>query len=153
MTEGGRVGYRPGRRRLERPVLDSGEDHRGRGAPVRLEYALAGWTCCCTASRAPARERGASQTAHEASALRACGPAVVRGAVLAGPPAPRRWAQVFPVTPATLLACHRRLIARKWDYSKHRRRRGRPSTAGSTANSQRWESRSPPPRSGSLNGR
>ncbi|MFI0733780.1 integrase core domain-containing protein [Streptomyces sp. NPDC021225] len=42
----------------------------------------------------------------------------------------RRWAQVFPVTPATLLAWHRRLIARKWDYSKRRRRPGRPSTAG-----------------------
>jgi putative transposase len=42
----------------------------------------------------------------------------------------RRWAQVFPVTPATLLAWHRRLIARKWDHSKRRRRPGRPSTAG-----------------------
>ncbi|MER5916778.1 integrase [Streptomyces sp. NPDC001982] len=40
----------------------------------------------------------------------------------------RRWAQVFPVTPATLLAWHRRLVARNWDYSKHRRRPGRPST-------------------------
>ncbi|MDX2590640.1 integrase core domain-containing protein [Streptomyces sp. WI04-05B] len=41
----------------------------------------------------------------------------------------RRWAQVLPVTPATLLAWHRRLIARKWDYSKRRTRSGRPSTA------------------------
>src|SRR5438045_8250419 len=41
----------------------------------------------------------------------------------------RRWAQVFPVTPATLLAWHRRLIARKWDYSTRRRRPGRPPTA------------------------
>jgi transposase len=35
---------------------------------------------------------------------------------------------VFTVTPATLLAWHRRLIARKWDYSQ-RRSPGRPSTA------------------------
>jgi len=40
----------------------------------------------------------------------------------------RRWAQVFPVTPATLLAWHRRLIARNWDYSTRRVRTGRPPT-------------------------
>ena len=40
----------------------------------------------------------------------------------------RRWGEVFPVTPATLLAWHRRLIARKRDYTS-RRRPGRPSTA------------------------
>ena len=40
----------------------------------------------------------------------------------------RRWSEVFAVTPATLLVWHRRLIARKWDYSR-RRSPGRPSTA------------------------
>jgi len=40
----------------------------------------------------------------------------------------RRWAAIFPVTPATILAWHRTLISRKWDYSA-RRRPGRPPTA------------------------
>jgi transposase len=39
----------------------------------------------------------------------------------------RRWAEVFPVTPATLLAWHHRLAARKYDTSK-RRKPGRPPT-------------------------
>jgi putative transposase len=37
----------------------------------------------------------------------------------------RRWAQVFPVTPGTLLRWHRRLAARRWDYSECRTRPGR----------------------------
>ena len=44
----------------------------------------------------------------------------------------RRWAEVFPVTPATLLAWHSRLAARKYDTSK-RRRLGRPPTVRSIA--------------------
>ena len=39
----------------------------------------------------------------------------------------RRWAEVFPVTPETLLAWHRRLVARRYDTST-RRRPGRPPT-------------------------
>jgi transposase InsO family protein len=44
----------------------------------------------------------------------------------------RRWAEVFPVTPATLLAWHRRLAAKKYDTSK-RRKPGRPPTVPSIA--------------------
>ena len=39
----------------------------------------------------------------------------------------RRWTDIFPVTPATLLAWHRKLAARKYDTSG-RRRPGRPPT-------------------------
>jgi hypothetical protein len=39
-----------------------------------------------------------------------------------------RWGEVFPVTPATVPAWHRRLVARKRDYAS-RRRPGRPSPA------------------------
>ena len=43
-----------------------------------------------------------------------------------------RWAEAFPVTPATLLAWHRRLAAKKYDTSK-RRKPGRPPTSGGIA--------------------
>ena len=39
----------------------------------------------------------------------------------------RRWTGIFPVTPATLLAWHRKLAGRKYDTSK-RRKPGRPPT-------------------------
>ncbi|MFB4276919.1 integrase core domain-containing protein [Nonomuraea sp. MTCD27] len=39
----------------------------------------------------------------------------------------RRWAEVFPVTPATILRWHRSLVARKWTFTD-RRRPGRPCT-------------------------
>jgi hypothetical protein len=38
----------------------------------------------------------------------------------------RRWDEVFPVTPATLLAWHRRLVAKKYDTGG-RRKPGRPA--------------------------
>jgi putative transposase len=44
----------------------------------------------------------------------------------------RRWTEVFPVTPATLLAWHRRLAAGKYDTS-HSRKPGRPPTVSSVA--------------------
>jgi len=42
----------------------------------------------------------------------------------------RRWTEIFPVTPATLLARHRKLVAAKYDTSKQRTP-GRPPTARS----------------------
>jgi putative transposase len=44
----------------------------------------------------------------------------------------RRWSEVFPVTPATLLAWHRKLAAKKYDTSKQGKP-GRPPTAQSIA--------------------
>ena len=43
-----------------------------------------------------------------------------------------RWSEVFPVTPATLLAWHRKLAAKKYDASK-RRKPGRPPTVRTIA--------------------
>jgi hypothetical protein len=41
----------------------------------------------------------------------------------------RRWSEVFPVTPATLLAWHRKLAAKKYGASAAARRRPRASPA------------------------
>ena len=45
----------------------------------------------------------------------------------------RRWAEIFPVTPATILAWHRRLVSLKWDCTA-RRQPGRPPTAAAIKN-------------------
>jgi len=42
----------------------------------------------------------------------------------------RRWSEVFPVTPATLLAWHRRLATKKNDTSERRRPGRPPATPG-----------------------
>jgi len=53
----------------------------------------------------------------------------------------KRWGEVFHVTPATLLAWHRKLIARKYDTSK-RRKPGRPPTSpASPGLSSAWRER------------
>ena len=44
----------------------------------------------------------------------------------------RRWTGVFPVTPATLLAWHRKLAGSDYDTSK-RRKPGRPPTSQASA--------------------
>src|SRR4051812_25053016 len=42
-------------------------------------------------------------------------------AALSGSVDRRHWPKIFPVTPGTLLAWHRRFTARKWDCTAHRR--------------------------------
>ena len=51
------------------------------------------------------------------------------------------WAEVFPVTPATLLAWHRRLAAKKYDMSKRRKPGPRPRSRASPGSSSAWRRR------------
>ncbi|MDH6580521.1 integrase core domain-containing protein [Kitasatospora sp. MAP5-34] len=55
-------------------------------------------------------------------------------AALSGLVPRHRWREVFPVTPGTLLAWHRRFIAAKWDYGARRTRTGRPPTKTAVKN-------------------
>jgi putative transposase len=52
-----------------------------------------------------------------------------------------RWAEVFPVTPATLLAWHRRLAAKKYDTSKRRKPGRPPRSRPSPGSSSAWRRR------------
>jgi transposase InsO family protein len=45
----------------------------------------------------------------------------------------RRWAEVFSVAPATILAWHRKMVSRRWDYTA-RRQPGRPPTSAAIKN-------------------
>jgi len=53
----------------------------------------------------------------------------------------RRWAEIFPVTPATLLAWHRRLAASKYDTSNSRKPGRPPTVRASPALSFAWRRR------------
>jgi hypothetical protein len=52
-----------------------------------------------------------------------------------------RWTEVFPVTPATLLAWHRKLAAKKYDRAGSARRVARPQSGASPALSSGWRRR------------
>jgi putative transposase len=75
---------------------------------------------------------------HEKAVLRRHGERVrytwadrLRLTALSGLIPRRRWTTIFPVTPATLPAWHRKPVAHRWDCSE-RRSPGQPSTAAPT---------------------
>ncbi len=82
----------------------------------------------CRAPGIPVRERGLRRQIGQGP-LRAGRPAVARALSRLVPRRP----QGVHRDPATLLAWHRQLVARKWDYTS-RRRPGRPSTAAAIRN-------------------
>jgi putative transposase len=53
----------------------------------------------------------------------------------------RRWTEIFPVTPATLLAWHRKLAARKYGTSGRRKPGARQQSRASPASSFGWRRR------------
>src|SRR6266581_4803516 len=90
---------------------------------------------CAGVPRGPGEERRAAGLRHENAVLRRNAGRVryepgdrVWFAALARVLPRRRWTDVFLVTPATLLAWHRKLAGGKYDTSK-RRKPGRPPTA------------------------
>jgi putative transposase len=62
-------------------------------------------------------------------------------AALAGLIPRQRWTEVFPVTPATLLAWHRKLAAKKYDTSRQRAPGPRRQSGASPALSPVWRRR------------
>ena len=65
----------------------------------------------------------------------------------------RRWAEVFPVTPATLLAWHRRLAASKYDTSHRAGPAGRRRSRALPGSPSAWRTRTRPGVTGDYHGR
>src|SRR2546423_6483431 len=72
----------------------------------------------CGAAGVAAREHRVAPPGRQ-GALHACRPVWL--AALSRFVRRRRWMAVFSVAPATILAWHRRLVSRKWDYTARRR--------------------------------
>jgi hypothetical protein len=103
-------------------VSGSAEPARGSGGSTAAGHGQGRGT-----AGVAARERDAAQATHAAGAVRASGSGVVRGAVLSDPS--RAVGTSVPGDARDLACRHRRLVARKWDYSRRRTAPGRPPTA------------------------